>query len=86
MNPAPPPAIGALAHSLPLAFCLLMLGTLLPRGVRPRLEGKPRTPLSSRVATRPCAGPPGRTGGPSLCSEGGEDGSGVAGAAEAPST
>ena len=22
------------------------------RGVRPRLEGKPRTPLSSRVATR----------------------------------
>ena len=24
----------------------------LPRGVRPRLEGKPRTPLSSRVATR----------------------------------
>ena len=23
----------------------------LPRGVRPRLEGKPRTPLSSRVAT-----------------------------------
>ena len=30
---APPslaPAIGALAHSLPLAFCLLMLGTLLP--------------------------------------------------------
>ena len=23
-----------------------------PRGVRPRLEGKPRTPLSSRVATR----------------------------------
>ena len=22
-----------------------------PRGVRPRLEGKPRTPLSSRVAT-----------------------------------
>ena len=27
----PPPTIGALAHSLPLAFCLLMLGTLLPR-------------------------------------------------------
>ena len=26
-----PPTIGALAHSLPLAFCLLMLGTLLPR-------------------------------------------------------
>ena len=26
--------------------------TRLPRGVRPRLEGKPRTPLSSRVATR----------------------------------
>ena len=25
---------------------------LLPRGVRPRLEGKPKTPLSSRVATR----------------------------------
>ena len=25
--------------------------TRLPRGVRPRLEGKPRTPLSSRVAT-----------------------------------
>ena len=25
---------------------------MLPRGVRPRLEGKPRTPLSSRVATR----------------------------------
>ena len=24
----------------------------LPRGVRPHLEGKPRTPLSSRVATR----------------------------------
>ena len=24
----------------------------LTRGVRPRLEGKPRTPLSSRVATR----------------------------------
>ena len=24
----------------------------LPRGVRPRLEGKPRIPLSSRVATR----------------------------------
>ena len=24
----------------------------LPRGVRPRFEGKPRTPLSSRVATR----------------------------------
>ena len=24
----------------------------LPRGVRPRLEGKPRTPLSSRVASR----------------------------------
>ena len=23
-----------------------------PQGVRPRLEGKPRTPLSSRVATR----------------------------------
>ena len=33
----------------------------LPRGVRPRLEGKPRTPLSSRVATRvswsPLSGP-----------------------------
>ena len=28
----------------------------LPRGVRPRLEGKPRTPLSSRVATRGPAG------------------------------
>ena len=26
--------------------------TRLPRGVRPRLEGRPRTPLSSRVATR----------------------------------
>ena len=26
-------------------------GSRLPRGVRPRLEGKPRTPLSSRVAT-----------------------------------
>ena len=25
---------------------------MLPRGVRPRLEGKQRTPLSSRVATR----------------------------------
>ena len=25
---------------------------LHPRGVRPRLEGRPRTPLSSRVATR----------------------------------
>ena len=24
----------------------------LPRGVRPRLEGRPRTPLSSRVATQ----------------------------------
>ena len=29
------------------------LHSRLPRGVRPRLEGKPRTPLSSRVATRP---------------------------------
>ena len=28
------------------------LHSRLPRGVRPRLEGKPRTPLSSRVATR----------------------------------
>ena len=42
-----------------------------PRGVRPRLEGKPRTPLSSRVATqaraasRPglCATAPGRRAG-----------------------
>ena len=30
------------------------LHSRLPRGVRPRLEGKPRTPLSSRVATRGC--------------------------------
>ena len=29
-----------------------MPANLEPRGVRPRLEGKPRTPLSSRVATR----------------------------------
>ena len=28
------------------------LHSRLPRGVRPRLEGKPRTPLYSRVATR----------------------------------
>ena len=28
------------------------LHSRLPRGVRPRLEGKPRTPLSSRVVTR----------------------------------
>ena len=28
------------------------LHSRLPRGVRPRLEGKPRIPLSSRVATR----------------------------------
>ena len=28
------------------------LHSRLPRGVMPRLEGKPRTPLSSRVATR----------------------------------
>ena len=28
------------------------LHSRLPRGVRPRLEGRPRTPLSSRVATR----------------------------------
>ena len=27
-------------------------GIEIPRGVKPRLEGKPRTPLSSRVATR----------------------------------
>ena len=30
----------------------LLISSRLPRGVRPRLEGKPRTPLSSRVATR----------------------------------
>lgn len=47
------------------------------------LAGSPVFPCTSLL---PCAGPPGRTGGPSLCSEGGEDGSGVAGAAEAPST
>ena len=39
----------------------------LPRGVRPRLEGKPRTPLSSRVATRvswsPLSGLKGEGGG-----------------------
>ena len=29
----------------------------LPRGVRPRLEGKPRIPLSSRVATRVSCSP-----------------------------
>ena len=33
------------------------LHSRLPRGVRPRLEGKPRTPLSSRVATRICWSP-----------------------------
>ena len=33
------------------------LHSRLPRGVRPRLEGKPRTPLSSRVATRICCSP-----------------------------
>ena len=29
------------------------LHSRLPRGVRPRLEGKPRTPLSSRVGALP---------------------------------
>ena len=33
------------------------LHSRLPRGVRPRLEGKPRTPLSSRVGTRICWSP-----------------------------
>ena len=33
------------------------LHSRLPRGVRPRLEGKPRTPLSSRVATRVSCSP-----------------------------
>ena len=33
--------------------CLLRLSAIrVARGVRPRVEGKPRTPLSSRVATR----------------------------------
>ena len=30
MNPAPLPAKGTAAHSLPLEFCFLLLGTLLP--------------------------------------------------------
>ena len=30
MNPAPLPAKGTAACSLPLAFCFLLLGTLLP--------------------------------------------------------
>ena len=33
------------------------LHSRLPRGVRPRLDWKPRTPLSSRVATRVSWGP-----------------------------
>ena len=33
------------------------LHSRLPRGVRPRVDGKPRTPLSSRVATRICCSP-----------------------------
>ena len=31
MTPAPLPTIGATAHSQRLTFCLLLLGTLLPR-------------------------------------------------------
>ena len=34
------------------AACISGLHSRLPRGVRPRLEGKPRTQHSSRVATR----------------------------------
>ena len=35
-----------------VTISLFSMHSRLPRGVRPRLEGKPRTPLSSRVATR----------------------------------
>ena len=45
-----------LAHTFSNQCCCSVtkscLHSRLPRGVRPRFEGKPRTPLSSRVATR----------------------------------
>ena len=47
------------------------LHSRLPRGVRPRLEGKPRTPLSSRVATRLSWSPLSSDGKESACSAGG---------------
>ena len=43
------------------------LHSRLPRGVRPRLEGKPRTPLSSRVATRVSWSPLSGLKGKELC-------------------
>ena len=42
------------------AKAISALHSRLTRGVRPRLEGKPRTPLSSRVATRVSRSPPER--------------------------
>ena len=42
----------ARAYSSPGKAGISGLHSRLPRGVRPRLEGKPRTPPSSRVTTR----------------------------------
>ena len=51
-TPSPPPPILALNITvLFLIACLSALHSRLTRGVRPRLEGKPSTPLSCQVAT-----------------------------------
>ena len=45
-------APGQIPLEAPVPRLAAGLHSRLRRGVRPRLEGKPRTPLSSRVATR----------------------------------
>ena len=47
-----PRRVSGTQYSSPGKAGISGLHSRLPRGVRPRLEGKPRTPLSSRVATR----------------------------------
>lgn len=47
-----PRRVSGTSYSSPGKAGISGLHSRLPRGVRPRLEGKPRTPLSSRVATR----------------------------------
>ena len=47
-----PRRVSGTEYSSPGKAGISGLHSRLPRGVRPRLEGKPRTPLSSRVATR----------------------------------
>ena len=50
--PPIPPSIRVFSNESTLRMTWPKYWSFIPRGVRPRLEGKPRTPLSSRVATR----------------------------------